>query len=82
MEQEKSAELQKEELQQEAKKMKSNKIFDAVMFGLLIGIAIYSTVKNGFGLLTFLPLLYLPIAGKNQRKSMAIEKALKEKEFK
>lgn len=70
------------ELLQEAKKMKPTKIYDAVIFGFLIGVAIYSTVNNGFGLLTFLPLVYLPIAGRNNAKRSALEKLLNERNLK
>ena len=80
--QKKLAELTDEELLQEAKKIKSTNVFDAVIFGILIGIAIYSSVKNGFGLLTFLPLVYIPIAAKNKTKNKELEKLLKERNLK
>lgn len=73
------AELTDEALLQEAKKAKSYVIYDAVIIGFLIGIAIYSAVKNGFGLLTFLPLLYVPIAKKNKTKRKALEELLRER---
>lgn len=76
------AQLTEEELLKKAKKMKSTKLYDAVIFGFLVGIAIYSSVKNGFGLLTFLPLAYLPIAGKNRANSKELESLLKEKGLK
>ncbi len=82
MKQNKLAELTDEELLQEAKRTKPTKIYDAVIIGFLIGIAIYSSVKNGFGLLTFLPLVYLPIAGKNKMKNKGLEKLLKERNLK
>lgn len=46
-------ELTDQELFDEAKKMKSTSIVHAVLFGVIVGIATYSTVKNGFGILTF-----------------------------
>jgi hypothetical protein len=76
------SELTDQELLQEAKKNKPNSLYDAVIFGILIGIAIYSTVNNGFGLLTFLPLVYIPIAAKNKTKNIALEKLLKERNLK
>lgn len=79
MEQEKLVELTDEALLEQAKIMKPTKIYDAVIFGFLIGITIYSAVKNGFGWLTFLPLVYLPAAGKNKAKREALEKLLKER---
>lgn len=82
MKQNKYSDLSDEELLEQVKNMKPTKIYDAVFFGVLIGIAIYSTVKNGFGLLTFLPLVYLPIAAKNKNKIKELEKLLKERNLK
>ena len=82
MEENKLAELTDEELLQEAKKIKKNRLYDATIIGVLIGIAIYSSVKNGFGLLTFLPLAYLPIAGKNNTKNKELGSLLKERNLK
>lgn len=65
-----------EELLQAAKSMKKTRLFDALIVGLLIGVAAYSTVNNGFGLLTFLPIVYLPIAGRNNSKNKALQKQL------
>ena len=76
------ATLTDQELLAKAKKGKTTKIYDAVIFGLLIGISIYSTVKNGFGLLTFLPLAYLPIAAKNKIKNSELEKLLNKRNLK
>jgi hypothetical protein len=43
--------------------MKSTQFINAVLFGVMIGVATYSTVKNGFGILTFFPLLFHPNVG-------------------
>ena len=82
MNQKNTAELTDEELLQEVKRMKATKLYDPVIFGVLIGIAIYSTVKNGLGLLTFLPMVYLPIAAKNKLKIKELAKLLKERNLK
>lgn len=82
MKQKELAELSDEELLQESKNMKRYAIYDAVIFGFLIGIAIYSSVKNGFGLLTFLPLVYIPVAAKNKSKNKELEKLLEERNLK
>ena len=82
MSQKELTELTNEELLQEGKKIKSTKIFDAAIFGFLIGVAVYSTIRNGFGLLTFLPLIYIPIAAKNKARNKELEKLLKEKNLK
>lgn len=62
--------------------MKPTNLYDAVIFGFLVGIAIYSSVKNGFGLLTFLPLVYVPIAAKNKAKNKELANLLKERDLK
>jgi len=82
MNQKNTVELSDEELLQEVKRMKATKLYDPVIFGVLIGIAIYSTVKNGLGLLTFLPMVYLPIAAKNKLKIKELAKLLKERNLK
>ncbi|MGB6034623.1 MAG: FUSC family protein [Cryomorphaceae bacterium] len=71
--------LSDEELLKETKWVKSYKIYDGVIFGFLVGVAIYSSVTNGFGLLTFLPLIYLPVAKKNNDRYKKIESAAKER---
>lgn len=78
----KQEELSNEALLQEAKKSKSAKMYDAAIIGFLIGVAVYSTVKNGWGLLSFLPLVYIPIVAKNKAKYAGLEKLLKEKNLK
>ena len=82
MKQEKLAELTDEELLQEAKKTKSTTIYDSLIFGVLIGIAIYGSVKNGLGFITFIPLIYIPIAAKNKTKNKELQKLLKERNLK
>jgi hypothetical protein len=74
-----SAELTNEELALQAKKSKSAYILDAVIIGFLVGIAVYSAVRNGVGLLTFLPLVYLPIAARNRAKHSELKKRLQER---
>lgn len=68
-----------DELLAEAARMKKYKTYDAVIVGFLIGVSIYSIINHGFGLLTFLPLVYLPIAGKNNKKRQSIQKQLQER---
>ncbi|MGB0429774.1 MAG: hypothetical protein ACPGLV_04815 [Bacteroidia bacterium] len=76
---EKLMDLPENELLQKAKNSKLYIKYDAVIIGLLIGISIYSSVKNGFGLLTFLPLVYLPAAAKNRKNKALIDKALQKR---
>ncbi|MBD3581988.1 hypothetical protein [Flavobacterium selenitireducens] len=54
-------ELTNEELAKEAKKRKNNYLMACVMIGSIFGIAIYATVTNGFGILTFLPVFFIPM---------------------
>ncbi|MDF0706454.1 MAG: FUSC family protein [Bacteroidota bacterium] len=79
MEEKPLTELTDQELLLKANKHKSYKTYDALVVGLLIGIAIYSTVKNGFDLLTFLPLIYIPIAGKNKKTREKLDQLIKER---
>lgn len=82
MEKPEPAAMTDEALLEHAKILKKMKIYDAVIIGFLIGIAIYASVKNGFGLLTFLPLVYIPIAKRNNDKRSEVEKILKERNLK
>lgn len=77
MDKDKYAHLSNEDLLAELGKHKPSKVFSSFGIGLLFGVAVFSTVKNGFGLLTFLPLIYLPVAAKNKKKMNALQ-ALKE----
>ena len=79
MEQKDLTALTDEELLQRAKESNRYKLYDSVIFGFLVGVAIYSTVMNGFGWLTFLPLVYLPVAGKNNARRKELEELLKER---
>jgi riboflavin transporter FmnP len=45
-----------EELNQAMQKKKSRSILNAILVGFLIGIVIYSIVKNTLGLVTLIPL--------------------------
>lgn len=72
-------ELTDEELIFEVKRIKSTLIINAVLFGLMIGIATYSTVKNGLGILTFFPLFFIPMGIKNRTYKKALENQVKER---
>ncbi len=49
--------LTDEEILKEKKKAKNNKLINALLIGICIGISVYSAVKNGFGFFTFFPLI-------------------------
>ncbi|MBL4746829.1 MAG: hypothetical protein JKY08_10730 [Flavobacteriaceae bacterium] len=72
-------ELTDEELLEKAKTSKQKNLFDAVLIGVLIGISLYSIYTNGFGLLTFIPLIYIPIAVRNNAEIKELKKLLKER---
>ena len=82
MKQKELAALSDQELLQEAKKIKSANIASSVLIGVIIGIAIYSTVKNRFGFFTFFPLFFVLIAVNNSNNSKAAETLLKERNMK
>lgn len=73
------SELTDEELLLEGKKIKSTNIVNAVLFGVMIGVATYSTIRNGFGILTFFPLLFIQMLIKNRARKKAFEEQLKER---
>lgn len=73
------SELTDQELLQEVKRNKKSSTIDAVIFGVLFGIAIFSIVNNGIGVLTFLPVVYIPIAAMNKRRNKALAEQLKER---
>ena len=45
------------EILKEQKKIKNNKMINAFLIGICIGISVYSALKNGFGFFTFFPLI-------------------------
>lgn len=47
-----------DELQIELKKRKQGYQISAFIVGMMIGVAVWSAVKNGFGLLLFTPLIF------------------------
>jgi len=79
MEQKEPGALTNEELLQAIKKMKTTRFYDAGIIGFLIGVACYGTIKGGFGIFTFIPLVYIPIATKNNKKYTALKEQLKER---
>lgn len=70
-----------QELLQRLKKIKNNKIIDAVITGVTIGIVIYFIVKNGIGFFAFFPLILAYVIVKNSRNNKILENEI-EKELK
>ena len=73
MKPEKLTELSDQELLQNLKAIKTNKIIDALIIGVTIGIVIYSAVKNGFVFFTFFPLILAFIIGRNSKNNQILE---------
>jgi len=76
MEHKELADLTNEELLEEKKKIQYNKIANATLIGVCIGVFIYSAVKNGFGFFTFFPLFLTYPFLKNGKKIQELEKEL------
>ncbi len=77
MEQIKLSELNDQELIQKLKKLKTNKIVNATLIGLLLGVSAYSAVKNGFSFFTFFPLFFVLFLLNSGKKNSVFEKELK-----
>lgn len=76
-------ELSDEELLAEARKMKSASIKYALLIGFLVGIVIYSAVKNTIGFFTLIPLYFIYKLVKNSSyEKKALEALLKERKLK
>lgn len=70
-------ELTNQELLDNYKKAKINRIVNAVIIGAFIGVAAYSTFKNGLGFFTFFPLFFVYLLLKNNKDFKMLEKELK-----
>ena len=82
MKQKEPSEMTNEELSLELQKIKSTNTINAVIVGVMIGVAIYSTVKNGFGILTFFPFFFIPMFSKKWTFKKALENEIKERNIK
>ena len=74
------SELSEQELSQKLKAIKNNKIFDAILIGITVGISLYSAVNNGFSFFTFFPLLLAYMFIKNSENNKLLQKEI-EKEL-
>jgi type IV secretory pathway VirB3-like protein len=83
MEQKQLSELTDQELLQQAKKIKSASITNAVLIGVLAGIIFYSIIKNSWGLLTLIPLFFIyKLVNNSKHDSKELESILKERNLK
>lgn len=77
------SELTDQELLKEAKKLKSAAIMNAVLIGFLVGIILYSVIKNSLGFLTLIPLfLVYKLANNSKYKPKELENLLRERNLK
>jgi len=77
------SQLTDQELLQEAKKIKTASIANAVLIGFLIGIVFYSVVKNSWGFLTLIPLfLVYKLINNSKYDTKDLEDILKERHLK
>lgn len=77
------AQLTDQELLQEAKKVKSDKIITAALIGFLAGVIVYSVVKKSFGFLTLIPIVFIyKLINKPKYNAKELEEVLKERGLK
>jgi hypothetical protein len=76
------SELTNEELLSESKKTKLSPITNAFFIGFLIGIVVFSVVKNSYGMLTLIPLYFIYKLVKESKRDKALEELLKERNLK
>lgn len=78
------SELTDQELLDEAKKMRSFSIANALISGVLFGIIFYSIVKNSWGMLTLIPLylIYKMVNDPKNKRSKDLEELLKVRNLK
>lgn len=83
MKEKKLSELTDQELLQEAKKIKTASITNAILIGFLIGIVFYSFMKNSWGFLTLIPLfLAYKLINNSAYTNKELENLLKERNLK
>ena len=82
MNQKELSELTDKELLDKAKKMKSDSIINALLIGIMIGVIIYSVVKNSVGFFTLIPLFFIYKMVNNSKNYDALKKTLKERDLK
>ena len=82
MKQKELSELTDQELLNEAKKMKLTPIMNTLLVGVMIGVIIYSVVKNSIGFFTLIPLFFIYRLANNSKNDKAVENLLKERNLK
>lgn len=76
------SELTDEQLLGEVKKIKTSPTTNALFIGCLIGIVIYSIVKNGLGFFVLIPLFFAYKLAQNSKKDKSLQEELKARNLK
>ena len=71
------SELNVEGLMAEEKKRKNALTFHAFLTGLAVGIAVYSTVKHGFGFFSYFPWIFITSGNRASNKLKSVRAELK-----
>ncbi|MEM1325726.1 MAG: FUSC family protein [Bacteroidota bacterium] len=79
MQQKPPAQLTDAELQQAAKKLKSDSIWSALLIGFMVGIVIFSIVKNTWGFLTLIPLYFIYKMVNGDKKNASLREEIKKR---
>jgi hypothetical protein len=82
MNQKEQSELTNQEQLDEAKKMKSAARTNALLIGIMIGVVVWSVVKNTVGFFTLIPLFFIYKLLNNSKDDKASEEDLKEQNLK
>ena len=84
MTQKELSEFTDQELLDEAKKIKTFSITNALIIGFLMGIVVYSFAKNSWGLLTLIPLyfIYKLVNDPKNKRNKNLKIILKERNLK
>lgn len=70
-------ELSSEQLLKKIKELKTNKIIDATLIGITVGVAIYGAIKNGFEFFTFFPLIIGYLIVRNSKNNEILGKEIR-----
>ena len=82
MTQKELSELTDQELLEEAKKMKSTSMTNAVLIGIMVGVIIYSIINNSVGFFTLIPLFFIYKIFNNSKNDKVLKRLLKERNLK
>lgn len=77
MQTKKLSELTAEELTAEEKKRKGIYIVFSMLIGVMTGVSIYGSVKNGFSFFTVMPIIFFPLFLLNLKQYKDVKKEIK-----